>query len=402
MVRALSALPLLAVIACASAPPHKCPVCPDAPVVESADAGPAEEAKLVLAKVGYDDLPGWKQDAVGAAIPSLLRSCKKIAKLADDKPLGGQVEVTAGDWRKVCELAKRIDPDDHEAARAMFEAQLVPHAASAGDDPQGRFTGYYEAWMNGSMKRRGKYQTPLYKAPPDLVTINLADMSRSRKGRLYGRVIKKRLKPYFSRGEIMDGALEGYELLYVDDPIDAFFAQVQGSGRVKLDDGTEIRAAYAGKNGRAYTAIGRVLIAEGHLTRKTVSMQSIRDYLKANPDRQDEIFRQNDGFVFFKINKGPGPYGSQGVVLTPGRSVAIDREFIPHTTPVFIDTMGPVAGEDREAPFQQLLIAQDTGGAIKGPVRGDIYFGGDEAAADRAGRMKGTGRYYLLLPRKPD
>jgi membrane-bound lytic murein transglycosylase A len=355
---------------------------------------------LVLEEVGYDDLPGWKDDRVGEAVPALRKSCNKIAKLPDDRALGGQVDVTAGDWRRVCELVATLDPADHAGARAMFEAELVPHAASAGTEPVGRFTGYYEAWMNGSMKRHGKYQTPLYKAPSDLVTVNLADMSKHRSGRIYGRLVKKRLKPYYTRGEIMDGALKGNELLWVDDPVDAFFAQVQGSGRVKLDDGSEIRAAYAGKNGRAYTAIGRVLIAEGHLTKQTVSMQSIRAYLAAHPERQDEIFRQNEGFVFFEINKGPGPYGSQGVVLTPGRSVAIDREFLPHTTPIFVDTMAPVAGQDREEPFQQLLIAQDTGGAITGPVRGDIYFGGDEDAADRAGRMKGTGRYYLLLPRK--
>ena len=402
MVRACPALALLTLVACSQAPPPRCPACPDVPVVTEADAGPTEPAPvgLVLREVTYGDVSGWNEDAVGDAVPALLRSCKKIARLSDDEPLGGQVDVKAGDFRRVCERAGTVDPSDHDAARAMFEAELVPHAAAAGSDAEGRFTGYYEAWMNGSMRRYGVYQTPLYKKPPDLITVNLADLSKQRSGRLYGRVIKGRLKPYYTRGEIMDGALRGHELLWVDDPIDAFFAQVQGSGRVRLNNGKEIRAAYAGKNGRAYTAIGRVLIAEGHLTRETVSMQSIRGYLKEHPERQDEIFRHNDGFVFFAINKGDGPYGSQGVVLTPGRSMAIDRDFIPHTTPIFVDTTGPVAGEDREQPFRQLLIAQDTGGAIRGAVRGDIYFGGDETAADKAGRMKGTGRYYLLLPRK--
>ncbi len=398
---------IAAAVACSSTPAPKCPVCEEPVRLGVADGPPdagvvPEPTGLVLTPVTYDDMPGWRDDAVGEALVAFRRSCKKIARLSDDAPLGGQVDTVAGDWRTACARADEIDPADHAAARAMFEAELVPHAAAAGNEPIGRFTGYYEPWLNGSMKRHGPYQTPLYERPPDLVAFNLADWSASRSGRLFGRVVDGRMKPYYTRGEIMDGALKGHELMWVDDPIDAFFTQVQGSGRVVLDTGGDVRVGYAGKNGRAYTAIGRVLIEEGHLTRETVSMQSIRAYLTEHPERQDEIFRMNDGFVFFELNRGDGPYGSQNVVLTPGRSIAIDRDFIPHTVPIFVDANGPVAGEDREAPFRQLLIAQDTGGAIRGPVRGDIYYGGDERAADLAGRMKGTGRYYLLLPRRAD
>jgi membrane-bound lytic murein transglycosylase A len=206
--------------------------------------------------------------------------------------------------------------------------------------------------------------------------------------------------PYDTRAEIVGGSLAGrkLELVWVDDPIDAFFVQVQGSGRVALDTGGEMRIGYAATNGHRYTAIGRVLIEEGHLTQATVSMQSIRAYLEAHPERADEVMNRNASYVFFEEINGDGPLGSQGVVLTAGRSMAIDRNFIPHSAPLWVDTSAPIAGAEGEQPMRRLLIAQDTGGAILGPVRGDIYFGGDEAAADQAGRMKGRGRYYLLLP----
>jgi membrane-bound lytic murein transglycosylase A len=174
--------------------------------------------------------------------------------------------------------------------------------------------------------------------------------------------------------------------------------QVQGSGRVRLDDGAEVRIGYAATNGHRYTAIGRVLIAEGHLTPQTVSMQSIRAYLAAHPERADEVMNRNASYVFFDLVAGDAPVGSQGVPLTAGRSLAIDRNFIPQSAPLWLDTHAPVPGVDAERPLRRLVIAQDTGGAILGPVRGDVYWGGDEVAADVAGRMKSRGRYFLLLP----
>jgi membrane-bound lytic murein transglycosylase A len=213
-------------------------------------------------------------------------------------------------------------------------------------------------------------------------------------------VVGKKLEPYDTRADIVGGSLKGkkLELVWLDDPVDAFFVQVQGSGRVRLDTGKEIRVGYAATNGHRYTAIGRVLIAEGHLTRETVSMQSIRAYLEAHPERADEVMNQNLSYVFFELVEGDGPIGSQGVVLTAERSMAIDRNFIPQSAPLWLDTVAPVAGADGERPLRRLVVAQDTGGAILGPVRGDVYWGGDDAAADVAGRMKSVGRYFLLLP----
>lgn len=375
-------------------PPTPTPPTPPAPV----------EPHLVLAPATFAELPGWGDDAVGEAIPAFLRSCAKLARIPDDERVGrGEAPGgIAADWRAACAAAAAVSPTDAAAARAFFEAEFVPFLASNNGDPVGRFTGYYEPLLRGSKRRHDAYQVPLYRRPPDLVTVELAQFLDDARGRrLAGRVVDRKLVPYDTRAEIVAGSLagKGLELVYVDDAIDAFFVQVQGSGRVRLDGGDEVRIGYAATNGHRYTAIGRVLIAEGHLTRESVSMQAIRAYLVAHPERTDEVLNQNASYVFFDFISGDAPLGSQGVPLTAGRSLAIDRNFIPQSAPLWLDTHAPLPGVDAEQPYRRLVIAQDTGGAILGPVRGDIYFGGDEAAADVAGRMKGRGRYFILLPR---
>jgi membrane-bound lytic murein transglycosylase A len=383
----MRSLAVLALAACARGP---------------APAATPREPRLVLDRVAFADLPGWREDAVGEAIPAFRRSCERLAKLADDERVGrAEAGGLAADWRAACAGAASVPPADAAAARALFEREFVPFLAKNHDDPIGRFTGYYEPLLRGALRQQGTYQTPLHARPPDLVTVELARFLDDARGRrLAGRVIDGRLEPYLTRAEIVAGGLAGrdLELVWIDDAIDAFFVQVQGSGRVRLDTGELIRVGYAATNGHRYTAIGRVLIAEGHLTPETVSMQSIRAYLQAHPERADEVMNKNASYVFFSVSTGDGPVGSQGVVLTDGRSLAIDRSFIPQSAPLWVDTTAPVAGAPGERPYRRLLVAQDTGGAILGPVRGDIYFGGDEAAADVAGRMKGRGRYFLLLP----
>jgi membrane-bound lytic murein transglycosylase A len=373
-----------------------CPPCPPGPAAPA----PPPEPKLVLERVGFGDLPGWADDRHGEAIPAFLRSCDKLAKLADDARVGRtETGGIAADWRPACERARRTDAG---GARAFFEEEFVPFLARNNDDAVGRFTGYYEPLLRGALRPHGAYQTPLHRRPPDLVTVELMKFLDDARGRrLAGRVVDRRLEPYDTRAEIVAGSLAGkqLELLWVDDPVDAFFVQVQGSGRVRLDTGEELRIGYAATNGHRYTAIGRVLIAEGHLTPETVSMQSIRAYLAAHPERADEVMNRNASYVFFERIAGDGPLGSQGVVLTAGRSMAIDRNFIPQSAPLWLDTTAPVAGAEGEEPLRRLVIAQDTGGAILGPVRGDVFWGSDDAAADVAGRMKSRGRYFLLLPR---
>ncbi|MBU2089727.1 MAG: MltA domain-containing protein, partial [Alphaproteobacteria bacterium] len=256
-----------------------------------------------------------------------------------------------------------------------------------------------EAELSGSLTRTARHTVPLHRRPDDLVMVDLGQFRDELKGqRIAGRVIDGSLKPYESRQQIVGGALDSrrLEILWVDDPVDAFFLQIQGSGRVTLADGRVIRVGYAGQNGHPYVAIGRELIAKGELTRENVSMQSIRAWLAANPGRADEIMNSNPSYVFFRELPGEGPVGAQGVALTPLRSLAVDRRFVPLGTPVWLDVDHPDSGAPR---LRQLVVAQDVGGAIRGPVRGDLFWGHGKDAADKAGRMKSTGFYYLLLPK---
>lgn len=227
--------------------------------------------------------------------------------------------------------------------------------------------------------------------------VELGDFRDSLKGqRIAGRVVKGALKPYETRADIEAGKLEAKPLVYVDDPVDAFFLHIQGSGRVLLEDGSEMRVGYAAQNGHVYYAIGRELVKRGHMEKDQVSMQSIRAWLQAHPDQAAEFMNLNPSYVFFEEIKGDGPLGAQNVALTPTRSMAVDRTKIPYSTPLWLSIKEPVAGQ---GDLQRLVIAQDTGGAIKGPIRGDYYWGYGEDAAHNAGLMKASGRYWLLLPR---
>ena len=242
-------------------------------------------------------------------------------------------------------------------------------------DEDGLFTGYFETELNGSCRRHGPYQTPIYRRPPDL-----------------GAGLR------YSRAQIEDGALagRGLELFWVDDPIDAFFLQIQGSGRVRLDDGEVLRVGYDGQNGLPYVAVGRLLVKRGEIPRAKVTMASIRAWMLAHPKAGAALRRDDPAYVFFRIVKGQGPIGAEHVVLTPGGSLAVDRHFIPLGVPIWL------AADEQfipDAAVRRLVIAQDTGGAISGPVRGDLFWGSGRAAGDRAGEMDARGRYYLLLPR---
>ena len=362
---------------------------------------PPKPPTLALEPVGFAALAGWREDRVAEALPALLRSCRVFERAKEDRDLG--LAGTPADWREACEAAKAVPAGDDAAARAFFERWFQPFAATAGGAPEGLFTGYYEASLKGSRSRSERYGTPLYKRPADLVTVNLGLFSDDLKGkRVAGRVKDGELVPFPARKEIEAGALAGrdLELVWVDDPVDAFFLQIQGSGRVELDDGSELRVGYAAQNGRDYVPIGRKLIERGALARENVSMQSIRQWLADNPGQADEVMNENPSFVFFRELKGEGPVGGQGVALTAGRSIAVDRRQVPYGAPVWLETQAPdpdAAKPDR--PFRRLMVAQDTGGAIRGPVRGDVFWGYGEDAASVAGRMKHQGRWYLLLPK---
>jgi membrane-bound lytic murein transglycosylase A len=361
------------------------------------------EERLVLEPASFSDLPGWKEDDLSQALPALLRSCRRLLGRPPAEALG--IAGTAGDWKGICEAAAQVPAGRPEAARTFFESRFQPFSASADGDSEGLFTGYYEPLLQGSRTRSDRYRVPLYIRPPDLVMVDLGAFREELKGqRIAGRLEEGSLVPYPDRKAIESGALadRNLELVWVDDPIDAFFLQIQGSGRVRLDDGGEMRVGYSAQNGHPYFAIGRDLIERGALTKETVSMQTIRQWLEEHPDEADDVMTRNASYVFFEELKGEGPLGAQGVALTPGRSLAVDLHHWPLGVPVWLDAEEPSArpGEP-DRPLRRLLVMQDTGGAIRGVVRGDVFWGHGEDAAEIAGRMKHRGRMWVLLPRRP-
>jgi len=288
-------------------------------------------------------------------------------------------------------------------ARAFFESRLQPWSLTNPDgSTRGLVTGYYEPLLRGSRTRAHPYLQPVLGVPPDLLTIDLGSVLPELKNmRLRGRLQGNKVVPYFSRAEIGKRANEGGErvLLYVDDPVELFFLQVQGSGRVQLPDGSKLRLAYADQNGHPYQSIGRVLVDRGEMSLEQASMQSIKQWARANPSRVGELLNANPSYVFFREEalrgkEGDGPNGALGVPLTPERSIAVDPRHVPLGAPVFMATTLP----DSAQPWRRLLMAQDTGGAIRGVVRADLFWGFGAAAGNQAGRMKQQGQMWVLLP----
>lgn len=370
------------------------------------DVFPAED-RLVLEPATFADLPGWEEDALEEAVPAFLRSCQRIAALPDEAPVDDEPFAGhARDWKPACAEAARLSAGasgDRPAARRFFETRFRPFSARNNKNPLGLFTGYYEPLLHGSRKRGGKYTVPLYTRPPELVMVDLGDFREDLKGtRIAGQVEDGTLVPFPDRKEIDAGALAGRKLeaVWVDDPIDAFFLHVQGSGRVQLAEGGEMRLGYAAQNGHPYTAIGRELIDRGALTREEVSLQTIRAWLEAHPKEAREVMETNPSYVFFQKLEGEGPLGAQGVPLTPGRSLAVDRSHVPLGVPLWLVSGVPAPREgEPDGKLRRLLVTQDTGGAIRGPVRGDVFWGFGEEAEAIAGRMKHRGKMWLLLPR---
>lgn len=356
--------------------------------------------RLTLTPAGFADLPGWDADAVAQAVPAFKRSCDRLKGQPDDRRLGPDGAAgTVADWRPVCQRLAALPAGDDATARAFFEEWFRPYAAANGDRRNGLFTGYYEVELKGSRTPDPAFPTPLYRKPPDLVMVDLGEFSDKWKGeRTAGRVVDGRLRPYEDRARIEAGSLngKGLELLWAADPIAVFFLHIQGSGRVTFPDGSQMRVGYAGQNGHRYVAIGKELIDRGVLKREEVSLQSIRAWLRANPGEAAAVMDKNPSYVFFQELKGEGPMGAQGVALTAGRSLAVDRSFIPYGVPLWLDAEDPLDGSKR---LQRLMVAQDTGGAIRGAIRGDVFFGHGAEAEGLASGMAERGRWFLLLPR---
>ncbi|HZD24641.1 MAG TPA: murein transglycosylase A, partial [Alphaproteobacteria bacterium] len=357
---------------------------------------PPAEKRVSLEPAAFGDLPGWAADDHAAGLAAFAESCKRIARWPENHAMGGDgIAGTAGDWQPACVALVQVPVGDDAAARRFFETWFRPYAVSFGGSEEGLFTGYYEPLLHASRRRSERFSTPLYRLPDDLVSVDLGAFAEDLKGRqIVGRLQSRRLVPYPDRAAIEDGALagRGLELYWVDDPVDAFFLQIQGSGRLVLPDGSERRIAYAGKNGQPYFAIGRALIQDGVMPREEVSMQSIRAWLEAHPDQGRALMRRNRAYVFFRALKDDAVIGALGVPLTPGRSLAVDRRLIPLGAPLWLDAMRP--GDEPgmpDAPLRRLMVAQDTGGAIRGGVRGDVFWGHGPKAEHLAGHMQHPG-----------
>ena len=373
-----------------AAPCPACPTCPAAPAAAPTTA-PAPEAAAAGGSAhvsSWDAIEGWANDDLAAAWPALRTSCSRLVRQAQ--------------WKAVCDAAVALGPTPGNAqVRAFFEQRFTPWQLANGDlSPNGLVTGYYEPLIRGSRTRSARSAWPIHGAPADMLTVELGDLYPELKPlRLRGRLVGNKVLPYWSREQIAERGAQvpAPVLLWADDAIDLFFLQVQGSGRVQLPDGSTVRIGYADQNGYPYQSIGRWLVSKGELSLNNASMDGIKRWAQENPHRLAELLNANPSYVFFRempASEG-GPVGALGVSLSEGRSIAVDPRFVPLGAPVFLATTYPLS----ERALNRLVMAQDTGSAIKGGVRADFFWGFGAEAGREAGRMRQQGRMWVLLPK---
>lgn len=362
-------------------------------LLSACSIGPGRYAGGLGKPVGWNEIQGWADDKHAEAWPAFIQSCHRLEKR---DPI----------WQELCLEAKLIENPDNETARVFFETRFVARPLIAeGGGSEGLITGYYEPLLDGSRKRTKVFRYALYRRPADLLVIDLGDLYEDLKGkRVRGRLKDdRRVVPYFSREEIDNGGnpLKGNELAWVADPVGLFFLHIQGSGRIRFQDGSEMAVGYSDQNGHPYYAIGRRLIENGDIPEEEVSMQTIREWLRNNPDEAVELLNSNPSYVFFtkRDKEKNGPIGTLGVSLTPERSIAVDRRVVRLGLPVWLDTTLP--NSDEEVPYRRLVFAQDTGGAINGTVRADLFWGNGLRAEENAGRMRQPGSLFVLVPAQP-
>lgn len=367
-------------------------------------AAPAEPtpARLDLAAARFADLAGWSAGRAAAALPAFRATCGALRSGRGGGALGEALR--GAPLEPLCAAAAAVRDGDAAAALAFFEREFTPWAATNRGEDEGLLTGYYEPELAARRRRTGRFVHPLYRVPGDRVLVDLGEFKRDLAGRkVTGRIDRGRFLPYFDRAQIERGALSrrGLELAWVEDPVALFFLQIQGSGRLRYEDGTLLRVGYAGQNGHDYTAIGKVLVERGAMPLEEVSLQSIRAWLVAHPADADGVMDANRSYVFFRVLPGKAPEGGSGAELTPRASLAVDTSFWPYGVPLWLETTLPEAPEAGlvETPLQTLVVAQDTGGAIRGPVRGDLFLGPGAEAEAIAGRMRQPLRLWLLWPR---
>ncbi len=384
------ALPLLLFLAACAAPPAKppapaqaCPVCPVCPKVPAPPPPPTPPP--TLRQVPWNQLPDWPGEAPAAAWPALLQSCAALG--------------VRPEWAEVCRAAGEVDAFSDAAVTQFVQEHFLPYQVINGDgSTQGLVTGYYEPVIAGDDHPTARARYPIYATPGNLLVVDLSNVYPELKHmRLRGRLVGNKVVPYYSRAQIDGNDFSAPVLAWADNAVDLFFLQIQGSGWVRFPDGRKIHIGYAEQNGYPYRAIGRVLAEWGALPLSQVSMQNIKRWGEEHPEKLPELLDSNPSYVFFKRlpDDIPGPYGALGVPLTPQRSIAVDARYLPLGAPVYLATTQP----NSDVPLDRLVLAQDTGGAIRGGVRADYFWGTGKEAGELAGRMKQAGQMWVLLPK---
>ena len=372
---------ILIAAGCAEVPGRSCPPCPDCPRCPA----PEKPAEARYEPAAFASIPGWRDAALLPGLRAFLTGC---ARIAPPSPL-----------LRACEAA-RGSASDEESARSFLESAFSPYAvASPEGASEGLLTGYYEPILAGSRSRTERYRFPVYGPPDDLVVVDLESVNPELKNlRLRGRLEGRRLVPYWSRSEIEARGLgqRAPVLAWVEDAVELFFMQIQGSGQIELPTGERMRLGYADQNGHPYRTLGRTLVERGELALEQASMQGIKAWAAANPGKLREALNVNSSYVFFReLAPAEGPIGALGAALSAGYSLAVDPRAVPLGAPVFIATTWPLSSQ----PLERLMAAQDTGGAIRGAVRADVYWGTGREAGELAGRMRQKGRMWVFWPR---
>ena len=367
---------------------------------------PLEITGAQYAPVAWGDINGWSEDDHLQAFKAFRASCKAISAQrnpsADSKALGASL-------RHPCAIAQAAEISDGAVARAFFEAQFRPLRISRLGEAEGFVTGYYEPVIDGSRTKTDVYTVPVYRRPSNLFVRGFrADaVGLPNKGQVFRKIGRRKLVPYYDRAEIEDGAIagRGLEICWLRNQTDLLFTQIQGSARVRLEDGSTLRINYDAHNGYPYTPVGRILIDRNIIPKDQMSMQRIREWMEQNPEGASELRRQNRSYVFFRevgLSEKDEAVGAQGVPLTPGRSIAVDKSLHVYGTPFFIEGDLPIESERSKTPFHRLMVAQDTGSAIVGPARADLYFGAGEDAGKVSGRLRHNMRFVMLVPKSLD
>lgn len=366
---------------------------------------PLKQPIILFKQADFEQLPGWKSADLKKSLQTFQVSCRAFIKQNPEQLVGtDHIDLQVKDWQPACEEALKITPAAEKKAKQFFEEWFTPIEFTDNNGKPGLFTGYYVPAVKGSYSKTKEFHVPIYETPEDLLTVDLGLFSNDLKNRrIIGRVDGKKFVPYYTREQINEGAIKkkAKVLVWINSPVDRLFLEIQGSGVIELEDGQELYIGYDAQNGAPYTAIAGVLIKQGVMTRHNASMQGIKRYLAAHPKEMDNVINQNKSFVFFKKMADGVALGSQGVALTPGYSLAIDKQWVPMGAPLWLNTTRPDSEKpDANKPMRRLMIAQDTGGAIRGKVRGDVFWGGGDKAILIAGHMKNEGHYWILLPKQ--